>query len=152
MEIINKGDKEHLKLINRAIRENDIEKLSKLMDNKSYHEDYLKNPFISACSNGYLEIVNFLMTSKTFTPNQLSVRGVEASFRNKQENIINYLIFEYKMKKSGSIEELLIEMSDKNYAQHIEHLFEKREMNKNLKNKLVSKDTIMKNPSHTKKI
>lgn len=152
MEIINKDDKEHLKLINTAIRENDIEKLSTLMQDKSYAQDYLKNPFIMACGSGYLEIVKFLMTSKTFTPNELSVRGVESAFRNKQENVINYLIFEYKMQKSGPIEELLIEMSDKTYAEHIEHLFEKRELNKTLENKLTQKPTAITNLSYKNKI
>lgn len=152
MEIIKKDDKEHLNLINKAIREDDIDKLSTLMQEKIYDEDYLKKPFILACGGGRVEIVKFLITSKTFTPNQLSVRGVEVAFLNQHQNVINYLIFEYKMQKSGAIEELLIEMFDKNYAKHINDLFEKRELNKTLENKLIEKNQSVKNTSYKNKI
>lgn len=152
MESIEKDNQDHLKEINKAIRTVDIEKLSELMNNKSYPEDYLRKSFIQACCNGDLEIVQFLMTSKTFTPNQLSVRGVAEIFRLQHENIIHWLIFDYKMHKSGAIEEVLIEMGDKQYANHIEHLFVKRELNKNLENKLTSKDIAIKNTSFHSKI
>lgn len=152
MKEISKENKEHLKEINQAIRESDIEKLSTLMENKSYPEEYLRSSYLQACMKGNLPIVSFLMTSKTFTPNQLSVRGVEELFRYKHEPVIHWLIFNYNVKKSGAIEEVLIEMADKDYAKHIENLFEKRQMNNKLNQILKDKEVEVKNASYKNKI
>lgn len=152
MNEISKEDKEHLKEINQAIRDSAIEKLSALMENKSYPEDYLRRSYLQACMKGDLAIVSFFMTSKTFKPNQLSVRGVEELLRYKHEPVIHWLIFDYNVRKDGAIEEVLIEMADKDYAKHIENLFEKRQMNNKLNQMLKDKDVEVKNASYKNKI
>ena len=123
--------------LTRACRQGDIDIVRACV----FHADFTKNKYscetlrsayLIACANKQTQIIQYLMTSPEFKPNQLSVRGVEVIFNNKNEEMIHWLIFDYGMNKSSAVEEVLIEMSDKDYAQYIESLFEKRALNKKL--------------------
>lgn len=121
----------------RACRMANLDMLRLCLFQKDFHTDekainILRDGYLIACANKRTEVIQYLMTSKDFKPNQLSVRGVEVLFNNKHEEMIHWLIFDYGMNKSAAVEEVLIEMGDQDYARYIEGLFEKRALNQQL--------------------
>lgn len=128
-------------------RENNLKEVSSALMNKAFSEEDVKKleeGYKTACNNGSLDVIQYLMTSNEFSPNMRSVRGIDYIFNKKHESVIQWLIFEFNMRKSDAVEEVLIEMGDKTYAKYIEGLFEKRELAKSLAKELENKDSVNK--------
>lgn len=125
--------------LKKACRQNNLDVVKELLIGKEfgpYDTKGLQDAYLIACANKSNAVIQYLMTSKDFKPNPRSVRGLERIFADKNEEMIRWLIFDFDMQKSAAVEEVLIEMTDKEYAKYIEELFTKRQLKKELNKEL----------------
>jgi hypothetical protein len=120
-----------------ALRKDDADSLLSLLKNYSFDEKSLKKHLAYTCVNNKLNIMKMLLTNKEIDKRPLlSAQDCAYIFSKEYENIVRWLVFEYKIDKSAPLEEVLIEMSNKDYAKHIENLFNLRELETKLKTKI----------------
>jgi ankyrin repeat protein len=109
--------------------------------------------FCYACHQGQLQIAKYLLSNQKYRNNVSLNEAIEYGFSNalanKQNSVLEYLIFELNIERSGYITEYLKQYSNNDFKNYIEGLFDKREIKKSLEKELIC-DKIINKPSKIK--
>lgn len=127
--------------INMCCFHNNLEVLKFLVSirdiNIHTENDY---PIRIACDKGYLELIEFLLTSQELKEHSdihaLEDYALKIASGMKRNDVIDYLIFNYQIEMTKSIQQYI--KAEKELFGHsmLEPLFNRRELNKNLKKEL----------------
>jgi ankyrin repeat protein len=106
-----------------------------------------------ACHQGQLEIAKYLLSNikykNSIDLNEVIEYGFSNALASKQNSVLEYLIFELNIERSGYIKDYLEQYSDNDFKNYIEGLFNKREMKEFLEKELIY-DNIIKKSSKLK--
>lgn len=133
--------------INILCCHNQLEILKFINKNKKINihiENYY--PIRSACAHGHLEMVEFLLTSPDLKEHgdihAQEDYGLIQAYLNQHTKLVDYLIFDYHIELTQAIERYIEEETEIFGTSQLKNLFEKRELNKALKNTLSNKNVI----------
>jgi ankyrin repeat protein len=125
---------------------------------KHTHYSYLSSALdlicIYACGKGNLDTVKFVLTStelkKHANIHDRSDESFERALKENKCDILQYLIFDFGIKKNKNIKDIIGEElyggKNKSTAQEVENWFTLREVNQQLKSELTTSDNIKKKP------
>ena len=123
-------------MIFECFKYNDLKEIRQ----KFFCEDEVEKGFIVACMDGSLNVVSFLMKNDVFPYKCKSLKGFISAAQNEKWNIVEYMIFNFNMRKDGAVEEFLIECSNSKTIEKVNKLFNDRDLKKNLEQLLDNKE------------
>ena len=111
---------------------------------KKYNKQQLNDEFISACANGHLEVVKYLLTGTDLKEHANIHANNDEGFiwacsRGHLE-IVKYLILDMSIEKTKHIEDYLNKNQDNKCVKEAIELFKIREFNQKLNNDLEHKE------------